>query len=138
MTKNDEFHNTLLKIIAADFDFLESYLLFKPDNILTQKYFNRGVMRNRRVKGLGQTLQTHYEIDIYVESKLKNESAIIEIKSHNGRRSSFTHHQYPIFQKYHPNSQIWLIFPKIPYNLDIRDLHCERFKKIGTGEIEYI
>ena len=123
MTRNI-FHNKLVELIVANPQFMKSLVQFRPHTILTYYHFGRKRDKN-------------YELDIYLESN-RGESAIFEIKSHNGLRSTFTHHQLQRFREYHPTSQIWLIYPNIPYNLDITNLHCEFFEKLGTGEIEYI
>ena len=123
MTKNI-FHENLVRLIAKDKQFIQNLVQFNPDKILINKYFNNNKNEN-------------YEIDIYTLSNL-GESSIFEIKSHNGLRSKFTNYQYPRFRKFHPKSQLWLIYPNIPYNLDINDLHCEFFENLKNKKIEYI
>ncbi len=113
MAKNS-FHENLVELISKNKPFIKELVQFNPDRVITNRYFH-----NRH--------HEDYEIDVYTLSD-EGKSSIFEIKSLRGLISSFTDKQLTRFRKYHPRSQIWLIYPNTPYNLDINDLHSELFK----------
>ncbi len=129
MTKNS-FHENLVELISKNKPFIKQLVEFNPDRVITNRYFH-----NRH--------HEDYEIDIYTLSN-NGESSIFEIKSHRGLIKTFTGKQLSRFKKYHPKSQIWLIYPNTPYNLDINDLHCEFFennkicKPLICKQLEYM
>jgi hypothetical protein len=93
-----EFHDSIISHLKKNQQTLEQILQDEIISLESNKIINFGKKNN-------------YEIDLFVQTKNSNYPTLIEVKSNLKLISKFNK-QHKMFERYFPNSNIYLVYSK--------------------------